>query len=222
MYIQVVRRDLKPVAITAGIGKTAAKTASSVQLRRRALFKLQVTLARSPATQQMPGRLLLPLSSSSLSKTALAPINPVDYMLRVDVPGAGGVGKKDAGAMTSFFRLVRTIVSPGAAANGTWTTATKKRHAALPPTNITSVGAEGIKRLEWWPVAVSQYPAGSALSCRRTLTMTMRVGKAAPVGGPLAFNISVAQILPLDLSVLGTMHLVTPPVQVTIVGKALH
>lgn len=209
--VQVVRGgDLEPVAITAGIGKTAAKTATSVQLRRGGSFKLHITLTRD-AAQPPPGRRQL-LPAWLKTKTApAAPVNPVSYLLRVDVPGAGGLGKGDKGAS---FQLARTVVSPAVAANGTWTAAaTKKRHAPFPPTNVTRVVAEGVTRLDWWPVAVSQYTAGSGLAYHRTLTLVMRVGKAVLLGGSLAFNVSVAQIIGPDISQLGTPQVAMPPVQ---------
>ena len=203
-----------PISIAAGIGKAASKTTPSARLRRGASFKLQITLTRPPPDPTT--RRLKSFSSATKKDGQPVPVNPANYLLRVDVPGAGGVGrKKDAAA--SFFTLTQALVSPAVAANGTSSPhhPTKaKRKARLPPTNVTSLPALGVTRLEWAPLAVSQYPAGSGLSYTRTLALTMRVGKAAPVGGgPLAFNITVAQLLPAPLSDY-TMQAVVPPVQV--------
>lgn len=207
--------DTHPISIAAGIGKAAAKTAPSARLRRGASFKLHITLIRPPA-DPTTNRRLKSLLSTTKKDGQPAPVNPANYLLRVDVPGAGGVGeKRDTAA--SFFTLTQALVFPAVAANGTASPhrPTKaKRKARLPPTNITSLPALGVTRLEWAPLAVSQYPAGSGLTYTRTLALTMRVGKAAPVGGgPLAFNITVAELLPAPLPDY-TMQAVVPPVQV--------
>ena len=194
---QVATPDLQPVAVTAGIGTTAAKASQSAQLRRGQVFKLHVTLARNPAgSTHAPGRELLQFTS----KAKPTPINSINCLLRIDVPGAGGVGIKDAAAS---FQLLRAFVRPAVALNGTSIPLKNLRHkAAMPPTNITSVPAAGVTRVEWWPVAASQYPAGSGLVYRRTLSLTMRVGKGAPLGGPLAFNVTAFPTLPPPLDQL--------------------